>query len=52
MGRNMKVIFTCEKLDFETNKKHFDVNHYPFLCYSDFDDLTKKLISEIGFYIK
>jgi hypothetical protein len=52
MGRNMKVIFTCEKSDFEKNKKHFDVNHYPFLCYSDFDDLTKKLIPEIGSYIK
>jgi nucleoside 2-deoxyribosyltransferase len=52
MGRNMKVIFTCEKKDFETNKKHFDVNHYPFLCYESYGDLTEQLKSRIGAYIK
>ena len=52
MGRNMKVIFVCDKKDFQANKKHFDVNHYPFICYEDFTDLTNKLIDEIGAYIK
>jgi nucleoside 2-deoxyribosyltransferase len=51
MGRNMKVIFVCDKKDFEKNKKHFDVNHYPFICYNDFDDLTTKLKYEINAYI-
>src|SRR5574337_1262590 len=46
MGRNMKVIFTCEKKDFSENKKHFDVSHYPFICYDDFNDLTTKLKNE------
>ena len=47
----MKAIFVCEKKDFEENKKHFDVNHYPFLCYDSFAHLTDLLTSEIGAYI-
>ena len=51
MGRDIKVIFICEKKDFETNKKHFDVRHYPFLFYSDFADLTAQLKDHINSYI-
>jgi hypothetical protein len=51
IGREMKVIFICEKKDFQENKKHFDVNHYPFLCYNDFAHLTELLKDEIGAYI-
>ncbi len=51
MGREKKVIFICEESDFNTNKKHFDVNHYPFLKYTDFSDLVPKLSNEIGAYI-
>jgi hypothetical protein len=51
IGREMKVIFICEKKDFQENKKHFDVNHYPFLCYDDFGHLTDLLKAEIGAYI-
>ena len=51
IGREMKVIFVCEKKDFQENKKHFDVNHYPFLCYDDFSRLTDLLVAEIGAYI-
>lgn len=52
MGRNMKVIFLCEESDFDTNKKHFDVNHYPFIKYKDFDELYTKLLPEIEAYIQ
>jgi nucleoside 2-deoxyribosyltransferase len=52
IGRNMKVILVCEAIDFKENKKHFDVNHYPFLPYDNFEDLTNKLKIEIGSYIK
>lgn len=52
MGRNMKVIFVCEETDFQENKKHFDVNHYPFIPYKNFQDLTSKLKTEITAYIK
>jgi nucleoside 2-deoxyribosyltransferase len=51
MGRDKKVIFVCEETDFSENKKHFDVNHYPFLKYSSFEHLTEQLTSEIGVYI-
>jgi hypothetical protein len=51
MGRDKKVIFICEEGDFDKNKKHFDVNHYPFLRYTSIPDLTAKLESEIGAYI-
>ncbi len=52
MGRGMKVIFICEEKDFKANKKHFDVEHYPFKCYKDYEDLTRQLVIEIGAYIK
>jgi hypothetical protein len=51
IGREMKVIFICDKQDFQENKKHFDVNHYPFLCYNDFGHLTEMLKDQIGAYI-
>jgi hypothetical protein len=51
LGRGMKVIFICEQKDFEENKKHFDVNHYPFVVYKDFIDLTIKLTYQIGAFI-
>jgi hypothetical protein len=51
VGREMKVIFICESKDFRENKKHFDVNHYPFLCYDGFTHLTQLLTDEIGAYI-
>ena len=51
MGRDKRVIFVCEVKDFEENKKHFDVNHYPFLRYSSFPDLTSQLTNSIGSYI-
>ena len=50
-GRGMKVIFVCQEDDFDQNKKHFDVNHYPFITYKDFEDLTKLLTDEITAYI-
>ncbi|HWY34000.1 MAG TPA: hypothetical protein VNX68_05095, partial [Nitrosopumilaceae archaeon] len=43
IGREMKAIFICERKDFQENKKHFDVNHYPFLCYDNFVQLTELL---------
>ena len=51
VGREMKVIFICEAKDFKENKKHLDVNHYPFLCYNDFGHLTEMLTDEISAYI-
>ena len=48
LGRNMKVIFVCQKRDFDENKKHFDVNHYPFLRYDNFEDLKMQLIDYIA----
>ncbi len=51
MGRDKKVIFICEESDFASNKKHFDVNRYPFLQYSTFTDLSNKLTNSIGAYI-
>jgi hypothetical protein len=51
IGREMKIIFTCEEDDFKNNRKHFDVNHYPFLTYKSYEELTSKLKIEIAAYI-
>ena len=53
-GKGLEVIRTCKKQWFdgvdeegEKNRLHFDVNHYNFILWEDYDDLKEKLINRI-----
>lgn len=53
-GRGLPVIRTCRKDWFdgidekgEKNRLHFDINHYNFILWEDYDDLKEKLINRI-----
>jgi hypothetical protein len=50
LGRGMKVIYTCNKIDFD--KTHFDTNHFPHLIYETPEELTTALINKIDAFIK
>ena len=50
LGRNMKVILTCEAKHFK--KAHFDINHYPVIVYNNLNELTEKLNDKIASYIE
>lgn len=49
LGRGMKVIYTCNKKDFNDSK--FDTNHFPHIIYDDKEDLRNKLIDKINAFI-
>ena len=52
-GRGLKVIRTCKKEWFDNceklgeDKLHFDVRHYNFIMWNDYEDLKNKLINRI-----
>ncbi len=53
-GRGLPVIRTCKKEWFdakdengEKNRLHFDINHYNFILWENYDDLKEKLINRI-----
>jgi nucleoside 2-deoxyribosyltransferase len=53
-GRGLPVIRTCKKEWFdgkdekgEKNRLHFDINHYNFILWENFEDLKEKLINRI-----
>ncbi len=53
-GRGLEVIRTCKKEWFDgedengnKNHVHFDINHYNFIIWKDYNDLKEKLINRI-----
>jgi len=48
-GRGLEVIRTCKKewFDRDENRLHFDVNHYNFIIWENYEDLKEKLINRI-----
>jgi nucleoside 2-deoxyribosyltransferase len=50
LGRGLKVIYTCQKTDFENS--HFDTNHFPHIIYETVEELREKLIKKIEAWVK
>lgn len=53
-GRGLPIIRTCKKEWFDgtdekgdKNRLHFDINHYNFILWEDYEDLKEKLINRI-----
>ena len=49
LGLKKPVIYLCNKNDFKDT--HFDTNHYPFLRYETFEELSEMLINRIKAWI-
>jgi nucleoside 2-deoxyribosyltransferase len=46
-GKNIPVIWMCNKKWFTPRRIHFDVNHFPFIIWQDENELKVKLINRI-----
>lgn len=51
LGRGLKVIYCCEKNDFEDNS-HFDLKPFPHILYNSDEDLYKRLKYKIEAWIE
>lgn len=50
LGLGKKVIYTCQKDDFENI--HFDTNHFQHIVYENPDELEKRLVEKIEAWVK